>query len=579
MAYFLGIFGGQGPNPSAALFKNGALIAMAEEERFNRIKNSPNAIPINAIKFCLDSENIKISEISEFGFGWECDSYYSNWPEFSRKIRKIYSSYDQSYDLNYEERIRTGFNPIRIKEDIKFGLAKLNLIFDTNKLKFYNHHECHAASTFFMSGFQEALVFSIDGSGEEITTSVWVGNKTDLKLVYKKNLPDTLGGFYATFTEFLGFKANSEEGKLMGLAPYGNYCQEIQNKLDKFISFNPSKMDFSINMEMRFIGVRTWNNLFTDKFVDLFGKPRAKNEELSQYHKDLAFNVQHKLETVIASMVSFFVNKFEIHNICLAGGVAMNCKMNGKLATLDNVKGIFVQPASSDNGISIGAGILAAKHHGIKDFVPLEHCYLGSEFTDEEIQAILSRAKLTYEKPEYLTKLIAKYLKDGLIIGWFQGKAEFGARALGNRSILANPLISDMRQKLNLQVKNRENWRPFCPSVTIESYEKYFGKSPINKFMILAFQVEEKYIDQIPAVVHIDGSARPQAVDKKSNPNFYSLLKEFENLTGHPILINTSFNVQGEPIVNSPQDAIRAFYSTGIDILVLGNFVLKKQNV
>jgi carbamoyltransferase len=338
-------------------------------------------------------------------------------------------------------------------------------------------------------------------------------------------------------------------------------------------------MDFSINMEMRFIGVRTWNNLFTDKFVDLFGKPRAKNEELSQYHKDLAFNVQHKLETVIASMVSFFVNKFEIHNICLAGGVAMNCKMNGKLATLDNVKGIFVQPASSDNGISIGAGILAAKHHGIKDFVPLEHCYLGSEFTDEEIQAILSRAKLTYEKPEYLTKLIAKYLKDGLIIGWFQGKAEFGARALGNRSILANPLISDMRQKLNLQVKNRENWRPFCPSVTIESYEKYFGKSPINKFMILAFQVEEKYIDQIPAVVHIDGSARPQAVDKKSNPNFYSLLKEFENLTGHPILINTSFNVQGEPIVNSPQDAIRAFYSTGIDILVLGNFVLKKQNV
>jgi len=576
MVYYLGIFGGQGPNPSAALFNDGNMIAMAEEERFTRIKNAPSLLPIRSIKFCLDYEGINISNVAKIGFAWDCERYSDIWPNFSRKMRASFTEFDQAYDLNYESRLLANFDPNRIRQDLKFGLAKLGIMLDTNKIKFLNHHECHAASTFFQSGFNKAGVLCVDGSGEEITTSMWLGENSELSLLWKAELPNSLGGFYSTFTEFLGFKSNSEEGKLMGLAPYGKYSKQIQEKLGKVINFDPQTSEFQLNLRMRFIGERTYNSTFTDDLVALFGQPRLSKDPINQYHKDLAFNVQFKLEEIMRGLVLKLLSLTNCSNICLAGGVAMNCKMNGKISEMSEIHDIFVQPASSDNGASIGAAILVARDSGIKSFSKLENCYFGPEYSDEQILKALLESKVNFTKIENLPQIVSEYLQDGKLIGWFQGRSEFGARALGNRSILANPLDINMKDKLNLEVKHRESWRPFCPSVTIDSYNKYFGKAPINLFMILAFPVVKEFHDIIPSVVHIDGTARPQAVDKKSNPRFYELLEIFGNKTGHPVLINTSFNIQGEPIVETPQDAIRCFFSTGLDILVMNDFILTK---
>jgi carbamoyltransferase len=576
VAYYLGIFGGQGPNPSAALLLNGSLIAMAEEERFLRIKNAPSALPLKSIKFCLDFAGINFSDVEKVGFAWDCEHYLKTWPDISKKMRSNFDSIDQTYDKIYESRILDNFHPLRIKKDLKFGLAKIGIDFDDNKLIFLNHHKCHAASTFFQSGFDESLVFCFDGSGEEISSSIWHGKNNSLKLLNQINLPDSLGGFYATFTEFLGFKANSEEGKLMGLAPYGEYSEELQSKLSQVIEFDAVTSIYKINLEMRFIGDRSHNNLFTDQLTELFGKPRLASEQITKHHENIAYNVQFKLEEIVERIVSKAVIETGISNVCLAGGVAMNCKMNGKIALLEPVERIFVQPASSDNGVSIGAAVLVALEQGVEKFSSLDHCYFGPEFSEIEIERYLNESKIKFTKIKEPELLAAQYLSEGLLIGWFQGKSEFGARALGNRSILANPLFPDMKDKLNLEVKHRENWRPFCPSLTQESYEKYFGSAPKNPFMILAFPVLEEFHSLLPSVVHVDGTARPQSVDKENNPLFHRLLTNFESITGHPVLINTSFNVQGEPIVNSPSDAIRCFFSTGLDKLFLGNFLIEK---
>jgi carbamoyltransferase len=573
----MGIFGGQGPNPSAALLKNGILIAMAEEERFIRIKNAPSLLPIRSIKFCLDYANINIDDVEKIGFAWDCEEYVKSWPSFSRNMRSSYNSFDQSYDLIYESRLLANFNPIRIKQDLKFGLAKLGIKLDEKKIKFLNHHKCHAASVYFQSGFNNAGVLCIDGSGEEITTSMWLGDKNNLTLLWKSQLPNSIGGFYASFTEFLGFKSNSEEGKLMGLAPYGEYSSDIQKKLEHFIEFDFKTGEIKVNLRMRFIGDRSYNSIFTDELVKLFGPPRLSKDPITKYYKDIAFNVQFKLEEIVTGLILNLMSKTKSRNICLAGGVAMNCKMNGKIAAIPEVEKIFVQPASSDNGTSIGAAILVALEKGVNSFEELNHCYYGPEYSDEEIEKLLVEAKIKYTRVENLSESVSNYLLEGELVGWFQGRSEFGARALGNRSILANPLHKNMKDKLNLEVKHREEWRPFCPSLTKESYKTYFGETAKSPFMILAFPVIQQFHEIIPAVVHIDGTARPQSVDKIYNPAFHSLLETFGNKSGHPVLINTSFNVQGEPIVDTPADALRCFFSTGLDVLALGPYIIRKN--
>lgn len=578
MAYYLGLFGGAGPNPAAALIRDGEIIAFGEEERFSRIKNAPSALPVASILFCLKQAGIGLGDVAKIGFAWDCPNYSKYMPGLLAKIAARFPDCDNSYNQIHENRLISSFNPLRIASDLRFSLAKVGEIFDERKLVFLKHHLCHAASSFLCSGFDEASILILDGSGEELTTSLWHGSGQDIRPIGRVELPDSLGGYYATFTEYLGFKSDSEEGKLMGLAPYGAYCEDTQRKLDQVIDYDRDTGDFHISLKMRFFGKRSYNQKFTDALVDLFGPPRLPSHDIDDRHRTIAFNVQWRLEQICLLLARRLVTATGSVDLCLAGGVAMNCKMNGYLSSQPEIGRVFVQPASSDNGTALGAAMLCAREDGVKAFKPMTHCYLGTGFDNEQIQRVLDESKMSYRKSRDIINEVAEMLVAGKIVGWFQGRAEVGARALGARSILASPLILDMREKLNREVKHREIWRPFCPSLPAENYHTYFGDVAQSDFMILAFPVVEAFRDAIPAVVHVDGTARPQAVRNESNPRFHSLLMAFGERTGHPVLINTSFNIQGEPIVNSPEHALRCYAGTGIDVLAIGDYLLEKKS-
>ena len=574
MSYYLGIFGGVGTNPSAALLKEKKIIAFAEEERFIRIKNAPLTLPINAIFYCLKEAKISINQIKNISFGWDCPHQFFKVPKKFNEIYLKYRGLRNRYNLNLEERIRLGYDPDKILNELKWAFAKKEQSF--NKKIFYRkHHLSHAASAFFTSGFKRSSILVLDGMGEEFTGGFYVGNRKKIRCIKKFKLPNTLGGYYSTFTEFFGFKSNSEEGKLMALASYGRFSQNIQSKLNKFLKYNKLTGDFSLNPVLRFGGKRTTNSRFSEKFIKIFGKPLFNNKKMLRYHKNLAFNVQWRLEEIVKLLVKDLIKISKISNLCLAGGVHMNCKLNGVLANLPEVKDIYIQPAASDNGVALGAAMLSAKNDR-GEFSKMEHSYYGNSFSNNEILRYLKESKIKFKKVRNIEKIVAEKLSKGKIIGWFQGRSEVGARALGNRSILANPLMKNMKKKLNDEVKHRENWRPFCPSINDYRYKDYFGNVPESDFMILAFKIKEKYKRILPSAVHIDGTARPQVVRKKNNKKFYKLIKEFEKITGHAVIINTSFNIQGEPIVNKPSEAIRCFSGTGIDYLALGDFLISK---
>ena len=577
LKYYLGIFGGHGPNPAAAILCNNKLIAFGEEERFVRIKNANSMLPINSILFCLKSAKISVNDLENISIAWDCKKYAQNQPKFLKKLKSKFDWKDNIYNDLHESKLLTSFNPDYLIDNLRFALGKHNQFFDKGKIKFFNHHLCHAASSFFASGFNEALIFTLDGSGEENCSVVWEANGDIIREIETFKLPNTLGGFYGTFTEFLGFKSNSEEGKLMGLAPYGDYENKIQRKLDSFIKYDLETGSYEIDPTYRFYAKRTYNSYFTDKLVEMFGNPRFPKSEITSFHKNLAFNVQWRLEQVVSKLVERHVKKSKIKSICLAGGVAMNCKMNGVLASSDNIKRIYVQPASSDNGTALGAACLAAieDNHKINKIMP--HAYWGPQYSEYEIEKAIKETKLRYCKLDNIINHTTLRLQQGKIVGWFNGRSEIGARSLGARSILANPLYDNMQLKLNSEVKHRENWRPFAPSIIEEEFENYFGHTKPSDYMIIAYKIKKEFLKKFPSTIHVDGSVRPQSVKKNTNPKFHNLLLEFGKLTGHPVLINTSFNVQGEPIVETPQDALRCFSGTGIDVLVLGNFLLEKE--
>lgn len=571
----LGIFS-PGPNPSAALLIDGKIISWVEEERFDRIKTSPNSFPSKSIRWCLENSNLKLSDIDKIAYGWDAPRYITETKSFFRS-RRIETGDQSVYNKLQDKLLMNLYHPERIKHQIKMCLSSIDYNVKMPEVFFFKHHDCHVASAFYSSGFEESNVLSIDGSGEEVTTLLCHASNDGIKTIKSFKLPNTLGGFYATFTEFLGFRAYLDEGKVMGLASYGEYKKELQNKLDRFIKFDKNTGEFDINPNMRYIGDHTYGSRFTDSFVEVFGLPRRGESPLEKKYANLAFAIQYRLEMIVNSMAHWLYKQTGSTNFCLAGGVAMNCVMNGNLSKQSFVKDIFVQPAASDNGVSLGAAQLLTKQEGISPNYKMEHAYWGPEFSDNEIIAALNESKVSYRKSKNICLEVAEKISKGKIVGWFQGRMEVGARALGNRSILASPLISDMKTKVNLEVKHRENWRPFCPSMKEEVYYKYINASTESPYMIMAFPVNKEVSSDIPAVVHVDGTARPQQVSKKHNFKFWSLLDEFEKITGHAILINTSFNIQGEPVVCSPKDALRTFGGTGLDILVLGDFIVEKQ--
>ena len=581
---------------AAAILVDGKIVAAAQEERFSRIKHD-SSYPFNAIQFVLDQSKLNLNDIEHIVF------FEKPFLKFERLL-ETYMAFApkgfKSFSLSM---------PIWLREKLfqkKFLFDKLQQhddnFKDINKIKFSEHHFSHAASAFYPSPFEEAVVLTLDGVGEWATTTIGIGKKNKLEIIKEIHFPHSLGLLYSAFTYYVGFKVNSGEYKLMGLAPYGKPLFK-DLILQKLIDL---KEDGSFKLNMKYFNYATGLTMTNDKFSKLFGHPvRDPNKDLlTQFHMDLAASIQAVIEEIVLRITKNISSKYKIENLCLAGGVALNCVANGKVQNEKIFKNIWIQPASGDAGGSLGAA-LAYWHHELgkprDEFSDkMMGSFLGPKFDNNFIETKLKLLKANFKKysKEEVTSLIAKELANEKIVGWFQGKMEFGPRALGGRSILADPRSEKMQKELNLKIKFRESFRPFAPSVLREDVNEWFDLDIDSPYMLLVSQVKkEKQIQMkkedenlfgieklnvkrsnIPAVTHVDYSARVQTVHKNTNPRYYDLIKEFKKITNCPVLVNTSFNVRGEPIVCSIEDAFNCFMGTNLDILVIEDFVLFKEN-
>jgi carbamoyltransferase len=464
---------------------------------------------------------------------------------------------------------------------------------------FCEHHESHAASAFYPSPFDEAIILTLDGVGEWCTSSIWIGKDNSLKKVREINFPHSIGLLYSAFTYFLGFKVNSGEYKLMGLAPYGNpiYADIIKTKLIKIYN------DGSFKLNMNYFNFATDLQMTNKKFSNLFELENRKSEDkILQKHMDIAASIQKVIEDIIIKICLDIKEKYSIENLCLAGGVALNCVANGKIYKKKIFSNIWVQPASGDSGCSLGAALALNykinKNTKKKKFDSMKGSYLGPSFSNDEVKYNLKKlgAVFEYKNDSQLYDFISEKISQGLSVGWFQGKMEFGPRALGNRSILADPRNPEMQKNLNLKIKFRESFRPFAPAILEEKLSEFFDIKTISPYMLLVADINKKYRKNdieiqnlkgldllnlpkstIPAITHVDFSARIQTVSKDINPKFYNLINAFYKKTDCPILINTSFNIRGEPIVCTTTDAFNCFMGTDLDILVCENYILHKK--
>lgn len=542
--YILGLNGGVRlgyQDVSATLMKDGKVIFAIEEERLNRVKFSPGQLPELAIFECLKQANITMKEVDVVA------SHGSTWgEEYAQKL--------------YDYLLFTfGFCP---------------------KLEFVHHHDAHSASAFYAFGFDEAMIITFDASGDGVSTQLSIGRNNSMELFKRYYRPNSLGIFYSLFTQFCGFRRDSDEYKLMGLSAYGD---SSKFDLSQILVFNNGELYLNekyIKAIPQGGGQPTRQEMaFSDELLNEFGSKRLKNDPFEKRYKDIAAAVQKQLEITIVEMVRYFHKETGIRKICLAGGVALNCLANQKIMNLEFIDEIFVQPASSDAGISLGAAMYAAAKNNFP-IVPMHSALFGMEFSNEEIEKTLREIGVEYSKIDNPAQKAAELVSNNKVIGWFQGRMEFGPRALGARSILANPAMPDVKNIINSKIKYREDYRPFCPSVIEEESEKYFiGKSKVSPFMNITFDVKEDMKKVIPGVVHADGTARIQTVSAKNQPLYHAFLIELKKLTGHPVVVNTSFNTNNEPIVATPSDAVATFYRSGLDALVIGDFLLKKTSL
>ena len=579
---------------AAAVICNGEIIAAAQEERFTR-KKADASFPINAINFCLSYANIEINEIDEVVF----------YDKPILKFDRILASYLHTAPLG----IRSFFKaiPLWLREKLWVeDQIKKDLKYDKDIL-FTQHHQSHAASAFYPSPFNEAAILTVDGAGEWTTTAISYGNGNKLDILETLEFPHSLGLLYSAFTYYCGFKINSGEYKLMGLAPYGNpiYRKKI---LDNLVSINS---DGSISLNLKFFDYIGGLKMINGRFCKFFGMPPRRPEEpLTQFYMDIAASIQEITNEIIVAMAKHAKELTGSKNLCLAGGVALNCTANYVLAKENIFENIFVQPAAGDAGGALGAALYV--YYALLDNVRNvqrngdipQPIGLGPSFTNEEIETLLQNHGLIYKKmsDEDLYKYCANALNEQQIIGWFQGRMEFGPRALGYRSIIADPRSADMQKKMNLKIKFRESFRPFAPAVMEEFADEYFENPASSQllayYMLTTASVAQKHLKNVEtfntvenkisllgmnrstinAVTHLDGSARVQVVREKDNSKFYKLLQEFHAETGMPMVVNTSFNVRGEPIVCTPEDALYCFFASNIDLLVLENFVLEKKS-
>ena len=583
---------------AACMLVDGKIIAAAQEERFTRKKHD-SGYPYHSINFVLRYSNLKLSEVDHIVF------FEKPFLKFERLL-ETYVAFAPRGFVSFAKAM-----PLWIKEK----LFQKNFLF--NKLKshdrnytsdgnifFSDHHLSHAASAFYPSPFNEAIVLTADGVGEWATTTVAIGKDNNLEIKKEIHFPHSLGLLYSAFTYFIGFKVNSGEYKLMGLAPYGNpiYVKQIKKIID-------IKDDGTFRLDQKYFNYATGLTMTNNKFNQLFGQnPRDPvNENITQFHMDIAASIQNVTEEIMIKLAKSIRKEYGLKNLCLAGGVALNCVANGKILKEKIFDNIWIQPASGDAGGSLGAALALwyaenknKRNVNLND--SMNGSYLGNEFSQTEIEKELISIGANFEILSYgdLINKTSEFLSNEKAIGWFQGRMEFGPRALGGRSILGDPRSEKMQKNLNLKVKYRESFRPFAPSILREDVSKWFEIDVDSPYMLLVADINSKKkiemndeqkklfgIDklnikrsEIPAVTHVDYSARIQTVSEKTNKPYYDLISKFKEKTGCPVIINTSFNVRGEPIVNSPTDAFNCFMGTELDYLVIGNCILdkKKQN-
>lgn len=546
---------------AACLIKDGKIIAAAEEERFSRIKHD-NGFPKHAVEFCLKKAGIKAKNLDHVGF------YEKPFLKFERILYTSLATFPNSFPFFLKSL------PIWLKEKLWMSqVIKKELKF-SGKILFIDHHLSHAASSFLVSPFERAAILTLDAVGEWTTTAYGYGENNQVVLEKEINFPHSLGMFYSAFTYHLGFEVMDGEYKVMGLASYGKPI--YTDKIKKVIKIFP---DGSFQLNMDYFAYHHGEKMTTEKFDKEFGKNRLKDEPVTKFHEDLASSLQAVTEEVILKMCHHLHSKYDSDNLCLAGGVALNCVANGKILKKTPFKNIYIQPAAGDNGGALGTAfyiyntILGKKRTGVMD-----HAYLGPEFTQKEVEAFLDKKKVKYEKfrDNQIIERTAKLIAQGNVVGWFHGKMEFGPRALGHRSILANPSKAEMKEIINMKIKHREPFRPFAPSALLEHADEYFDTNYESPFMLLVGNVYKNKQKVLPAITHVDGTARPQTVKKGVNGRYYDLIKEYFKLTGVPVVLNTSFNVRGEPIVCTPEDAYNCFIKTDIDYLVLENCLVSK---
>tara|TARA_B110001452_G_C15235783_1_gene427855 strand:- start:1652 stop:3517 length:1866 start_codon:yes stop_codon:yes gene_type:complete len=588
---------------AAALTINGVVIAAVQEERFTRMKQTPD-FPANAIKYCLEEAGLTIDELDAIVF------YDKPLLKFERLLETYYAFAPKGL-ISFLKAIPVWLNEkIFLKKLIYDGLNEVGE-YDKSKAKllFPKHHLSHAASAFFASPYEESAVLTIDGVGEWNTTTIGYGKGNKIEITRELNFPHSVGLLYSAFTYFLGFTVNSGEYKLMGLAPYGNPISEQTKKYVEIIKANlvDIKEDGSIWLDQKYYNYATGLKMIKEKkWEKLFSFPKRSPEaDLEQHHCNLGMAIQFVTEEIVIKMAKEAKRVTNSNNLCLSGGVALNCVANGKLQKEKIFDNIYIQPASGDSGGSLGAALAAHYMYFEEERVSdgqndiMHGTYLGPDYSDKEIQLMSRKVKAVYKKYgsfSDLSKFIASKISEGSVVGWFQGRMEFGPRSLGNRSILGDARNPEMQKKLNLKIKYREGFRPFAPSVLAEDSSDYFDLDTKSPYMLLVAPVHEKRRKVLPdnfhdlplwerlyqersdiqSITHLDFSARVQTVHKETNPRYWGLINEFKNKTGYGLVVNTSFNVRGEPIVCTPYDAFRCFMSTEMDYLVINDFVYCK---
>jgi len=548
----------------AVLLRDGEVVYAAQEERFTRKKHD-DAIPVEVVKRALAHEGITIDDIDAVGF------YEKPLLKFFDRILQTYFKVWPRGLVSYHHAMQEWMTK-KLWTNHLFGkeLGYKGPIF------YSSHHEAHAASSYYASKFEDAAIVTVDGVGEWATTTVGYAKGTELALTEEIHFPHSLGLLYSAITYYLGFKVNSAEYKVMGLAPYGEpkYVEQMHKLLDL-------KPDGSFALNMEYFTYEYTLRMTGKKLEQLLGQPRRNPESsLDQFHKDVAASVQAITEEAMMLIVKHAKETCPSENLCLAGGVALNCVANGKILRSNMFKNIYIQPASGDAGGALGVAYLIwHREFKGKRSSPLPHAYWGSEYDGTAIEHALKDHGLTYEKlsASDTIKTVAQLLEGDNVIGWFQGRMEYGPRALGNRSIIADARNKENWKKVNLKIKFRESFRPFAPTVLEEKVDDWFELDRESPYMLLVADVHADKREKIPAVTHVDGSARIQTINREQNPRYYDLIKAFDDRTGCPVIINTSFNVRGEPIVESPKDAINCFLHTQMDYLVLGNFLVRKD--